>query len=801
MDRKKILPHLVVFILFCIIAMAYFTPLLKGKLISQPDINQFIGGAKELLDFEKETGEWAYWTNSMFGGMPSYYIKAKFDHNYISSIDGLFRFLPRPASYLFLFLIGFYFLMITMGVNYRVACIGAIFFAFASYFFIILAAGHNSKAHAIAYIPPTVASILMIFRGNYKWGAVATSLFLSLSIYANHPQMTYYMFVLLGLYGIFELIEAIRKNKWRHLVLSTGVLALALILSLGVNAPRILTAKQYSQYSIRGPSELTKKEDKNQTSGLDREYITQWSYGIMESFNILIPNLMGGSSHEPPKVKKNLLSELRKNQVPSSKATYLSQVIPTYWGTQPFVAGPAYQGSVVIFLFVLGLFLVKGKLRWWLALGTSLSLMLAWGKNFPFLTNLFIDYFPLYNKFRAVSSILIIAEFTIPFLGALALNQWFFGSDSKEVKRKSLLRSVAIVGGIILVFLLFKETLFHFESPIDKQLPDFLRRAIRQDRISLFTMDAFRSLVLVCLAFLVLWLSVKGVLKMIYALILIAVLGLYDLWNVDKRYLNDDNFKLPKKVIEPFTPSIIDNQILKDTSQYRVLNLTVSPMNDASTSYFHHSLGGYSGVKLKKFQEINEAFIAKGNRQVLNMFNTKYIIRTNEKGKQGLSINGQANGNAWFVDSIRWVKTADQEIKALKNTNTKKVAIVRNIYQSKIGELKPDTTNVIKLKNYKPNSLTYRSTSNTDGFVVFSEVYYPKGWNVLLDGKQVEHFPVNYILRGMNVPKGSHTIEFKFEPKTVVVGEKISLFSFLGLMFIGIMAFIPYAKKIFFSNA
>ena len=789
---KNILPHVVVFLLFCVVSMAYFTPLLKGKLISQPDINQFIGGAKELLDFEKETGEWSYWTNSMFGGMPAYYIKAKYDHNYILLIDRLFRFLPRPASYLFLSLFGFYFLMITMRINYKVACIGAFLFAFTSYFFIILAAGHNSKAHVIAYIPLTVAGILMVFRGNYKWGFLATSLFLSLSIYANHPQMTYYMFLLLGVYGIIELIETIRKKKWKHLFLSTGVLVPALILSLGMNAPRILTAQEYSKYSIRGQSELAKKKDENQTSGLDRDYITQWSYGISESLNLLIPNLMGGSSHEDTKVKKNLRNKLIKNQVPADQAMYLAQVIPTYWGTQPFVAGPAYQGAVVFFLFVLGLFLVKGKFRLWLAFGTLLSLMLAWGKNFPVLTNLFIDYFPLYNKFRAVSSILIIAEFTVPFLAVLALDRWFFGSELERIKKKSLLRAVQIVGGLIFALLLFKKVLFSFESPIDGQLPNFLKNVIQEYRKSLFVTDAIRSLVLVVLVFVVLWLSVKGVLKTIYALILIAALGIFDLWNVDKRYLNDDNFSSPKKVIEPFQSSIIDKKILEDTSQYRVLNLSVSTMNDASTSYFHHSMGGYSGVKLRKFQELYDAYIAKGSREVLNMFNTKYIIANNEKGEKGLSINSEANGNAWFIDSLRWAKTADEEIEALGTIDTKKTAVVRSIYQSKIGKIEQDTTAAIYLTSYKPNHLTYRSTRKTDGFAVFSEVYYPKGWDVFLDGKQVEHFHVNYILRGMNVSKGDHKIEFKFEPKAVAIGERISLFSSLVFMLFGFMVFIPF---------
>ena len=794
LNYKKILPHLVVFVFFGVISMAYFTPLLKGKLISQPDIKQFIGSAKELMDFKKNTGQISYWTNSMFGGMPAYYIKASYDYNYISFVDRLFRFLQRPASYLFLSLIGFYLLMISMRIDYRVSIIGALFFAFTSYFFIILAAGHNSKAHAIAYIPPVIAGMLMVFRGNYKWGFLTTSLFLSLSFYSNHPQMTYYMFLLMGIYGIIEAIETVRKNKWKSFFISIGILVTALIISLGMNASRILTAQEYSKYSIRGKSELKKNERaKNQTSGLDRDYITQWSYGISESLNLLIPNLMGGSSNQDKKSKNNLRNELIKNQVPKKQATYLLNNIPMYWGMQPFVSGPAYQGAVVIFIFVLGLFLVKGKLKWWLSLGTLFSLMLAWGKNFPFLTNLFIDYFPLYNKFRAVSSILVIAGFTIPFLGVLALNRWFFVSGLERIKKKSLLRSILIVGGLIIVLLLFKGVLFSFESPIDSQLPFSLKQAIQQDRKSLFVMDAIRSLILVALVFIVLWLSLKGVLKTIYALVLIAVLGIFDLWNVDKRYLNDGNFSSIKKVIEPFKPSSIDKKILEDTAQYRVLNLSVNTMNDARTSYFHHSIGGYSGVKLKKFQEIYDQHISRGNRQVLNMFNTKYIIKDDEKGKQELFINSEANGNAWFVDSLQWVKTADEEIGLLESIDTKKTAIIRDIYSSKIQEIDPDrvSTRSIILKSYKPNHLTYSSTSKANGFAVFSEIYYPKGWEVFLDGKQVEHFSVNYILRGMNIPKGYHSIEFKFQPKAVAIGETISLSSYLIFLLISVMMLVP----------
>ena len=774
---KIIKPHFIVLLIFVAISFIYFSPLIEGKMLEMHDIKQWQGMSKEITDFRNETGEEALWTNSMFSGMPAYQIAARSNGNLIQYVAKIITFgMPRPANLLFLYLLGFYILLLSLKIDYRLSAIGAIAFAFSSYFFIIIQAGHMTKAQAIAYLPMVVAAVLYTYRGKMFLGGLLTALTVALQLYANHLQITYYLVLILLLIGLVQLIKDIQANNLVDFLKRTGVLILAALLASGTSFTRLATTMEYGKDSTRGKSELTDNID-NKTTGLDKDYATQWSYGITESFTLLIPNFYGGASQGSLSENSETYQAIKR----SPNAKKLIKQLPLYWGDQPIVSGPTYAGSIVIFLFFLGLFFVKSKMRIWLIIATILSLMLAWGKNFMPLTDFFLDYFPGYNKFRAVSMILIIAEFTIPLLGFLALNKFLVSKHSELEKKKPLQLAFYLSGGLCIFFALFASLLFDFVGLQDINLEKngWPIDALQSDRANLLKTDAWRSFIFITLTFSLLWLFIKNKIQSKYVILSIGVLILLDMWTVNKRYLNNDHFARKSKVEKPYNKTQADQQILRDTDpNYRVFNSSVSTFNDASTSYFHKSIGGYHGAKLKRYQELIERHISMGNQAVINMLNTRYIINRNGQVQK----NSAALGNAWFVSKINFVENADEEINALSGFDPKSTAVIDKRFSDQIINVLDSNTGNINLLEYRPNYLKYNSESVNEGIAIFSEIYYDKGWNAYIDGEKKSHFRANYVLRGMKIPSGNHIVEFKFEPLTYKIGETVSLTSSIILL-------------------
>ena len=803
---KKCIPHLLVLIGFVVISLAYFSPVLQGKQIFQSDIMHYIGMAQQQKDFNAQTGQETYWTNSAFGGMPTYQLGAKYPHNYIKKIDLTLRFLPRPADYLFIYMLSFYILLLILKIEYRLAALGALAFGFSTYLIIILGVGHNSKAHAIAYMPLVLSGIVLTFRKKYILGFLLTTVALALEICANHFQMTYYLMLLVVVLGIAYLIDAYRKQLLPHFFKSVGILVVAAILSVALNATNVLATQEYVKESTRGKSELTINPDgspREVTSGLSRDYITEYSYGILETFNLYIPRFLGGGSGED--VGKD--SEMYKfyTGIGASPIEALNEVknTPTYWGDQTIVEAPAYVGAVVLFLFIFALFLVKGRLKWWLVGGSLLSLILSYGDSqpFAFITNFFIDYVPLYNKFRAVSSIQVILELCIPVLAIFGLSRLFNHYEKDEAKLKALKFSAIIAGGLALFFLLFKGA-FDFVGVNDGyyrqaygQFGEAFVDALREDRKTFFTQDTLRTLILVLLSAGTIFMFLRKKLSKTLVVVVFAILILFDLVGVDRRYVNSDNFVAGIKVTKPYQPNAADKEILKDDGHFRVLDLsTEGSRAPARAAYFHNSLSGYHAAKLKRFDELYDFHIARNNMNVLNMLNTKYII-AEEEGQVFPYTNEDANGNAWFISDLEKVSSANEEIKKLDSLNTNVKAITTSEALSS-KQFVVDSTAIIKLTEHQPNYLNYRSSNSKDGFAVFSEMYYSQGWQAYLDGTKVPHQRVNYVLRGLEIPSGEHTIEFKFEPQVVQTGSTIALVS--SVMFVLLLIgglFIVFKKK------
>ncbi|KJD32939.1 membrane protein [Tamlana nanhaiensis] len=780
---KKILPHVLVLIGFVIVSLAYFSPVLQGKAIYQNDIVQYIGMSKQQTDFKATTGEETYWTNSAFGGMPTYQLGARYPHNYIKKLDLALRFLPRPADYLFLYLISFYALLLVLKVDFKLAALGALAFGFSTYLIIILGVGHNSKAHAIAYMPLVLAGILLVFQKKYIGGFLLTTIAMGLELVSNHFQMTYYLMFLVVILGVAYLIDAVKKKILPHFFKSVAILVGAVVLSVALNATNILATQEYVKESKRGKSELTINGDgspKAVTSGLSKDYITQFSYGIAETFNLFIPRFMGGGNGENVGKDSATYEAVRKLGASTTEAAEFALSAPMYWGDQPIVEAPAYIGAVVVFLFVFALFLVKGRLKWWLVGGAIFSLLLSYGKNLGFLTDFFIDYVPLYNKFRAVTSIQVILELCVPALAIFGLVRLFNNFEKDEEKLKALKYATAITGGLALLFLLLKSTLFDFVGVNDGYYrqnygPVFVD-ALKTDRKSLFTQDTLRSFILVLLAAAGIFYYLKNKLKERWLIAVFAVLILFDLVGVDRRYVNNDDFVSSIAMSKPFNANPIDNEILKDKSHFRVFDLVSGP---SKPSYFHNSLNGYNAAELRRYSEVFEWYVSKNNMNVLNMLNTKYIIAQDQEGKMFPYKNDEANGNAWFVETLIKVDSANEEIKLLDSLSNKKEAVytAKNALTNIKANYVVDSLAKIEIKQVTPNYLKYESTNTNDGFAVFSEVYYPHGWKTFIDGKQVEHMRVDYVLRGLAIPAGTHTIEFKFDPDVVKTGSNITLAS------------------------
>lgn len=810
---KRILPDIVVIILFAVISFVYFFPAVtEGRILSQHDSVAGIGAGEEAKEYLERTGERTRWTNSIFGGMPTYQMAPSYDStDTLKGVEKLYHlYLPNYVWYVFVMLLGFYILLRAFDFSVWLASLGAVLWAFSSYFFIIIAAGHIWKFVTLAYIPPTIAGMVLAYRGKYLSGGLLTAVFVALQIVSNHVQMSYYfLFVMLFMAVAFG-VDAWQKKEMPQFLKATGVLLMAGILGVCINLSNLYHTYEYSKETMRGKSELVKPDSHNQTkSGLERDYITQWSYGIGETFSLLVPNVKGGAS-VPLAANEKAMEKAMEKANPMYNSIY-SQ-IGQYWGEQPGTSGPVYVGAFVMFLFVLGLFIVKGPMKWALLSATVLSVLLSWGKNFMGFTDFFLDYIPMYDKFRAVSSILVIAEFTIPLLAVLALKEVMARPQLVKEQARSFYISLGLTGGIALLFALAPG--FFFPSyvssmemqalqgiPADQLAP--LLANLEEIRQSIFTSDAWRSFFVIMIGTAVLWLYGMGKLKAKVTILALAVLCLADMWSVNKRYLYDEQFVEKVQQDNSFKPTETDKAILADkTLDFRVLNLAGNTFNENTTSYWHKSIGGYHAAKLRRYQEMIEEHIstemngvfkavseAGGDMQkvapsgfpVLNMLNTRYFIFPLQGGKTVPIQNPYTLGNAWFVNEVQYVDNANEEIDALHRIDPAKTAVVDKKFSAEVkSAAETDTLGTIKLTAYEPNDLKYEVNSKTGGTVVFSEIYYP-GWQAYIDGVEAPHGRADYILRAMNVPAGKHVVEFKFDPKSLHVTETVA-FVALGVL-------------------
>lgn len=817
---KKLLPDLVVILFFAVIAFLYFFPAVtEGRILAQHDAVAGIGSGREMQEYLEKTGERTRWTNSIFGGMPTYQMAPSYDStNTLGFIQQVYHlFLPTYVWYVFVMLLGFYILLRAFDFKVWLASLGAVLWAFSSYFFIIIAAGHIWKLMTLAYIPPTIAGMVLVYRKKWLAGGVVTALFVALQIFSNHPQMSYYFLFVMLFMAIAYGVLAWQKKQLPDFFKSTGVLVVAGLLGVCVNLSNLYHTYEYSKESMRGKSELVKENSADQTdSGLERSYITQWSYGIGETFSLLVPNVKGGASVP---LAANEKAMEKANPAYQSLYAQLGQ----YWGEQPGTSGPVYVGAFVMFLFILGLFIVKGPMKWALVVGTAFSITLSWGHNFMGLTDFFIDYIPMYSKFRAVSSILVIAEFTIPLLAMLALKEVMERPALFVEQKKAFYISFGLTGGLSLLFALFP-TVF-FPSYVSSMEMNALQGAIPADQLapilvnleemrrSLFTADAWRSFFVIVIGCVLLggYLFRKWNAKVtVGALLLLCIV---DMWSVNKRYLYDEQFVAKGTEMKPFLePSETDKEILKDkTLDYRVLNMATNTFNENNTAYWHKSIGGYHAAKLRRYQEMIEAHI-QGEMEtlftkipevgadlskidvtdtpVLDMLNTRYYIVPLQQGATAPLFNPHALGNAWLVKEVKYVNNANEEIDAIHGMNPRETAIVDKRFAETVKQpaAMPDSLDNIVLKSYAPNALQYEVDTKQGGTVVFSEIYYP-GWRSYIDGEEVSHGRANYILRAMNVPAGKHTIEFVFDPQSLHATETIAFIA-LGIMLLGALGAI-----------
>lgn len=814
---KKFLPDVVVVLVFAIISFAYFlVPVTQGKILFQHDASAGVGSAQELTEYQNRTGETTRWTNSIFGGMPTYQMSPSYQ-----STDGLSQvmnayhlWLPDNVWFLFAYLLGFYILLRAFDFRQTLAALGSIMWAFSSYFLIIIAAGHLWKVMALAYLPPMIAGIVLAYRGRYLSGFIVTALFTAFEIKANHVQMTYYYLFIILFMVIAYLVKAVREKQLTGFMKSTGVVATAAVIGIAINLSSLYHTWQYQKESMRGKSELVKKDAANQTSsGLDRDYITQWSYGIDETLTLLVPDAKGGATVP---LSKNATAMAKADPQIQSMIPQLYDAIPQYFGTQPGTSGPVYVGAFVLFLFILGLFIVRGSMKWALLAATVLSVLLAWGHNFMGFTNFFLDYIPMYAKFRTVASILVIAEFTIPLLAALALKKIVDEPEVFTKQMKFVYISLALTAGVALLIALFPGMMEPFISDQERQMitsiqgmdgntANTILSNIATMREAMVSADAWRSVIIILIGFALLFLYKMKKLRAEYMVICMAVLCLVDMWQVDKRYLNDEMFVPKSERDMPHQATSTDLAIMKDKSlDYRVLNLASNTFNENETSFFHKSIGGYHPAKLRRYQEMIDAYIApemqaamqaiaakNGNMQevdgakvfpVLNMLNTKYFILPLQGGATMPLQNIYAQGNGWFVDKINYVADANAEYAGVGKIDVRHEAVADKKFESVLGKAQSnDSTAKVKLVKYEPNNLQYTIDSKKGGVVVFAEIYYP-GWTATIDGQPAELGRVNYILRALNVKAGKHTVVLDFHPTSISTTETIAYIAIVILL-------------------
>lgn len=814
---KKFLPDVVVIAVFAIISFAYFfVPITQGKILYQHDASAGVGAAQEMTEYQNRTGETTRWTNSIFGGMPTYQMSPSYQ-----STDGLSQvmnayhlWLPDNVWFLFAYLLGFYILLRAFDFRQSLAALGSVMWAFSSYFLIIIAAGHLWKVMALAYLPPMIAGVVLAYRGRYLSGFIVTALFTAFEIKANHVQMTYYYLFIILFMVIGYLVKSIREKQLAIFLKATGVLAAAALIGIAINLSSLYHTWQYQKESMRGKSELVKKDAANQTSsGLDRDYITQWSYGIDETLTLLVPDAKGGASVP---LSKNATAMAKADPQIQSMIPQLYDAFPQYFGTQPGTSGPVYVGAFVLFLFILGLFIVKGPMKWALLAATVLSVLLAWGHNFMGFTNFFLDYIPMYAKFRTVASILVIAEFTIPLLAALALKKIVDEPDVLSKQMKFAYISLALTAGVAALIALFPDMMGPFVSEQERQMIGSIQGMdggtahtilanISDMRAAMVSSDAWRSVIIILIGFALLFAYKLKKLRADYMIAALLVLCLVDMWQVDKRYLNDEMFVPKSERDMPQQPTATDIEINKDKSlDYRVLNFASNTFNENETSYFHKSIGGYHPAKLRRYQEVIDAYIVPemqkamqaiaakgGNMQqvdgvklfpVLNMLNTKYFIFPLQGGATIPLKNIYAQGNGWFVDKIGYVADANAEYAEVGKIDVRHEAVADKQFEAVLGQAKVnDSTATVKLDKYEPNNLQYTVNSKNGGIVVFSEIYYP-GWKATVDGQSVELGRVNYILRAVNVKPGKHIVVLDFHPTSISTTETIAYISIVILL-------------------
>ncbi len=820
---KKYLPDVLVVLLFAVISFAYFFPAdLDGRILYRHDSSAGRGAGQETAEYHERTGKISRWTNATFSGMPTYQTAPSYQSVSVlnQAVKAYHLWLPENVWYVFAYLLGFYILLRAFDFRQSLAALGAIVWAFSSYFFIIIAAGHIWKVMALAYLPPMIAGIVLAYRGKYLWGFIVTAIFAAFEVDANHVQMTYYYLFIILFMMIAYLVEAVRTKRIMHFMKATGVCAAGALIGILLNISNLYHTWQYAQESMRGKSELVKKNAANQTnSGLDRDYITQWSYGVGETWTLLVPNTKGGASVP-------LAANTKAMEKADPNFMQIYQQLGQYWGEQPGTSGPVYVGAFVLMLFILGLFIVKGPMKWALLAATVLSILLSWGRNFMPFTDFFLDYIPMYSKFRTVASILVIAEFTIPLLAMMALKKIVDEPDLLTKKVKFVYVSFGLTAGIALLFalmptLFFSDFISSSELEAMKSIPaDYLpalQSNLRSVRESIFTADCWRSFWLITIGTLFLFLYRFKKLKAVYMVGAVAVLCLIDMWQVNKRYLNDGMFveRSVREQAQPMTQT--DRQILQDKAlDYRVLNLASNTFNENETSYYHKSIGGYHAAKLRRYQELIDAYISPEMQKtmsaiakaggdmtkvngdsifpVLNMLNAKYFI-VPLQGEQTVPIrNPYVYGNAWFVDKIAYVDNANAELDKLGTLDLRHEAVADARFRSQLGEAKvQDSTSIVRLTAYEPNQLTYDVRSATGGIVVFSEIFYPE-WTATVDGKAAELGRVNYVLRALQVDKGHHTVVLTFDPKSVKQTETVAYLSY-GVLLLVVLLAVFFRKK------
>ena len=821
---KKCLPDVLAVLLFAVLAFAYFFPAdIEGRILYRHDASAGRGAGQEGIEYLQKTGERSRWTNALFGGMPTYQMAPSYGSTNLltKAVDAYHLWLPENVWFVFAYLLGFYILLRAFDFRQHLAALGSIIWAFSTYFLIIIAAGHIWKVWALAYLPPMIAGLVLAYKGRYLWGLLLTAIFTAFEINANHVQMTYYYLFIILFLIIAWFVEAIQQKQLVRFAKATGVCIAGAAIGVCINLSNLYHTWQYSQESMRGKSELVKKNSENQTSsGLERDYITQWSYGIDETWTLLIPNTKGGAS-VPLSESETAMAKAD----PNYESIY--QQIGQYWGEQPGTSGPVYVGAFVMMLFILGLFIVKGPVKWALLAATILSILLSWGRNFMGFTDFFLDYVPMYAKFRTVASILVIAEFTIPLLAMLALKEVLSDDVKKEKLKMPLIVSFILTGGVALLFSLMPSFFFgSFISSSEMRAiqtlpPEHIQPLIAnltEMREAVFTSDCLRSFYIILVGTGLLLAFLWGKLKKEYTIGIILVLCLVDLWTVNKRYLNDDMF-VPKSEREaPQEKSQTDELILRDTSlDYRVLNLASNTFNENETSYYHKSIGGYHAAKLRRYQEMIETYINPEMQQlfgavseaggdmtqvngdsicpVLNMLNTKYFIFPLQGGQTVPIQNPYVYGNGWFVDQITYVDNANKEIETVGKIDLRHQAVADVKFKTQLGEAAvQDTASIVKITSYEPNRLTYDVNSGKGGVLVFSEIYYP-GWTATVDGEAVELGRVNYILRAIHIKPGQHQVELAFFPKSVDMTETVAYIAFAILLLILIYVVVSQFRK------